>query len=51
MLVRIGPDDDRLPFELRILADFQRGVEGVHVHVEQYSVLGHGWETLLGALH
>src|SRR6266571_5469428 len=37
MLARIGPDDDRLPFELRILADLQRGVEGVHVHMEQYS--------------
>src|SRR2546426_11358698 len=51
MLARIGPDNDRLPFELRILADFQRGIEGVHVHVEQYSVLGHGWEILLGAPH
>src|SRR5207247_1921862 len=37
MLARIGPDDDRLPFELRILADLQRGVEGVHVHMEQDS--------------
>src|SRR5947208_14650038 len=43
MLARIGPDDDRLPFELRILADFHRSVEGVHVHMEQHSVLGHGW--------
>src|SRR5712691_1310586 len=35
MLVWIGADDEGLPFELRILADLQRGIEGVHVYMEQ----------------
>ena len=37
MLSRIGSDNDRLPFEFRILANLQGGVEGVHVHMEQES--------------
>src|SRR2546430_13049468 len=35
MLVGIGSHDDGLPFELGILANFQRSIEGVHVHMEQ----------------
>src|SRR5207247_7439080 len=37
MLSLIGSDTDRLPFEFRILANLQRGVEGFHVHMEQES--------------
>src|SRR5206468_5447659 len=35
MLARIRADDDRLPRELRVLADLDRRIEGVHVHVKQ----------------